>query len=304
MHALRLLKVQQDELQHRYTAIDDARKRLADLVSLPLFFPNAIRVDNSSARYPAICLPWVEGESVVSHVKELCRRGDRFGLKELRSQFLDLCRLMRERKVAHGDLSPDNMILTSEGLRMIDYDSLWFPEISKLRCHVGIGHLQHPRRTNPIGAHADQFAFLMYDAILVLLKERPELIDDPAVSFEQRFVLSRDDVLERRGPISKALWKYARAQATLVEEYARGEYAQFTEGMGATLEENPVNERDMAGRATWPIEQVATRFRISEDAVRGQLKPFGSTHIFSIGGKFVVTDRGVRTLRTRLGRPT
>lgn len=304
MYALRLLKVQQDDLQHRYTAIGDAKKRLIGLVSPPSFFPNAIRVDSSSTRYPAICLPWVEGKNVVSHVQELCRRGDRYGLRELRSQFLDLCALMRERKVAHGDLSPDNIILTSEGLRMVDYDSIWFPEISKLPCHVGIGHLQHPRRTNPIGAHADQFAFLMYDAILALLKERPELIDNPAVSFDQRFVLSRDDVLERRGPISAALWKYARTQATRVEQYARGDYTQFAEAMGAMPEESPVDERDVAGRATWPIELVAARFRIAELAVRGQLKPFGSTHIIRIGGKFVVTDRGVRALKRRLGRPT
>jgi len=187
---------------------------------------------------------------------------------------------------------------------MVDYDSIWFPEISKLPCHVGIGHLQHPRRTNPIGAHADQFAFLMYDAILALLKERPELIDNPAVSFDQRFVLSRDDVLERRGPISAALWKYARTQATRVEQYARGDYTQFAEAMGAMPEESPVDERDVAGRATWPIELVAARFRIAELAVRGQLKPFGSTHIIRIGGKFVVTDRGVRALKRRLGRPT
>ena len=202
--AIRLLYRQQVDLEERYRAIQ-ARQDRGDLLDIMVpveYRDDEIGVSGYADRYPVILVKWVEGSVLNEFVENACRKKDISSLRKLRSALFALESRMRVLHMAHGDLSGDNVMVTELNgqlnLKLLDYDSLWLPEIRDLKSSVGDGQMQHPGITQSsfgsIGSAADFVAFRLYDLGLQVLISNPDLGLDSS-SFEHKFLVTQDEVV-------------------------------------------------------------------------------------------------------------
>jgi serine/threonine protein kinase len=91
---------------------------------------------------------WIEGETLRHHIEEAAQAGDTTYFRRLAEAFDRLAARLIADDWAHGDLKPDNMVITTEGeLRLIDFDAIVSPRLEGLACEeLGALKYQHPQR--------------------------------------------------------------------------------------------------------------------------------------------------------------
>jgi serine/threonine protein kinase len=131
--------------------------------------------------YPVLKMPWVAGQTMWAYLAANVRKKDK--LDFLARQWAALCQTLHGRGMAHGDLHPDNVLITPTGdMKLIDYDSMYVPALEPLnmaRVIDGLAGFQHPGNAGSkyFGLERDNFsAILIYTSILAL-KYDPELWD-------------------------------------------------------------------------------------------------------------------------------
>jgi hypothetical protein len=148
-------------------------------------------------KLPVVMIEWCHGPTLERFVRQACEHGETAKISLLREKLRALEHDLYEHTIAHGDVSGKNILVDdSEGdlqLFLVDYDSVWMPEIATLTSPIGVGDLQHPRRPNPIGADADRIAFAFIDLALAALERQPSLIDDALL--DQTFLCSQPELL-------------------------------------------------------------------------------------------------------------
>lgn len=280
--ALRMFVRDQNDLVARYRAIrvkQDLRELPECFVPVE-FLRDAVRVeiDQESFSYPVVLIKWINGLTLTKFVARAHQHGAYDDFKMLASALRDLRSQLYGLQVAHGDLSPDNMIVesTAAGLsvRLLDYDSLWFPEVCNLECSVSAdGEFQHPGRANPIGAYADQVAFEMYDVVLRFLGAR-HTVEDLQNLFDQRILLNRIE------------WMTASSElARLIESFDPESFARIGRWLSEPFE---VHTREvdemMAPRAggdvsgsdiTLDFDETAALLELSTGRFRLLIEEFG-----------------------------
>lgn len=212
--AIRLLYKQQEDLEERYQVIQNRQSKgeLLDVMVPVEYRDDEIGVSGFTDRFPVILVKWVDGTVFNRFVEEACRSKDIEGLKKLHSAMAALESRMRGLRLAHGDLSGDNMMVTNIGndfeLKLLDYDSLWLPEIESLKSAVGDGELQHPgvskSSSGSIGPAADYVAFRIYDLGLRALIENPELGTNSSC-FEHKFLVTREEISQNSSDVTRIM---------------------------------------------------------------------------------------------------
>jgi hypothetical protein len=212
--AIRLLYKQQADLEERYQVIHARQQRgeLLDVMVPVEYRDDEIGVSGFTDRFPVILVKWVEGTVFNRFVEEACRSNDVEGLKRLLKVMSALEKRMRELRMAHGDLSGDNMMVVTSGaeleLKLLDYDSLWLPEIESLKSAVGDGELQHPgvskSSSGSIGPIADFVAFRMYELGLRALIVNPNLGIDSSC-YEHKFLATRDEFIKNSSDATRLM---------------------------------------------------------------------------------------------------
>lgn len=125
--------------------------------------------------YPILKMEWVEGESLDSYVDQHVR--NRLRIINLHKQFRELVLKLRRAGIAHGDLQHGNILVTTSGLKLIDYDGMFVPALAG-RSSPELGHrnYQHPLRSNQFfSADLDNLSCWVIDSALKLLVLDPEL---------------------------------------------------------------------------------------------------------------------------------
>lgn len=91
---------------------------------------------------------WIEGESLAAAVSRCAAAGDRVALAGLAGRFDLLAAELLAAEFAHGDLKPDNIIVSPDGeLRPVDFDALYVPTLAGCRAaEVGTPKYNHPLR--------------------------------------------------------------------------------------------------------------------------------------------------------------
>lgn len=74
--------------------------------------------------------PWYEGPTLGDAVIRAAAAGDRERLLFLAVAFDRLVLAMLRRDWAHGDLKPENIIVTARGLRLVDFDASYLPALA------------------------------------------------------------------------------------------------------------------------------------------------------------------------------
>ena len=158
----------------RYRAIQRHLKAhpvsfLSDLT----YSPEGILV--SGHRFPILSMQWIDGPTLDLYIEQMLLR--REVLVHLGQEWLKLVAALRSAEIAHGDLQHGNIIVEKGGLRLVDHDGLFVPEMKNWRSsEVGHQHYQHPRRdAHHFDANLDNFSVLAIYLTLISLVERPEL---------------------------------------------------------------------------------------------------------------------------------
>jgi hypothetical protein len=286
--AIRLLYKQQADLEERYQVIHarQAQGELLDVMVPVEYRDDEIGVSGFTDRFPVILVKWVEGSVFNRFVENACRSRDIAGLKNLRSALADLEARMRELQMAHGDLSGDNMMVSDDKqdltLKLLDYDSLWLPEIRNLKSSVGDGELQHPgvskSSIGSIGPAADFVAFRMYDLGLQVLISNPDLGIDSAC-YEHRFLVTREEVINNSSAITQLMRNLDGQQFDELVNALNAPYDQlllrFSEMVASkTAREHQKpgkpngNTEDMTMGQLWTLESLVELWQLSVGEIR------------------------------------
>ena len=191
------------DLEERYRAIARLNRRveapyLIDVAFLPrgVFVKSAIA---PSGEYPVVTMPWIEGKTLGGVVERFCAKQYRKGLATLTRAWAGICLDLLGKGIAHGDLKHDNVLVTREGqLKLIDYESMFLPELKELRSVLlGGASYQHPRRDlRHFGRSLDHFSMLVITLSLRALTMDPGL--HATFNTGENIILSRQDFLDPR----------------------------------------------------------------------------------------------------------
>lgn len=177
--------------EQRYAVIGRAlsSSRLPYTVSFQ-YLRDGIRVKNKW--YPILKMEWVDGEPLHTYVAK--HRSNPRALKDLADAFSDMCRELRSKSIAHGDLQHGNIMVVDGKLKLVDYDGMYVPGLDGLPSHeVGHPNYQHPKRNqSDFGPYLDSFSEWVIYVSLVALSVRPDLWDMLQVGDEQLLFSQRD----------------------------------------------------------------------------------------------------------------
>ncbi|MBF0321009.1 MAG: hypothetical protein HQL01_14515, partial [Nitrospirae bacterium] len=121
--------------------------------------------------YPILKIKWQDGTPLDKYIDDCVRRQDTQGILNIRARFVNLYRTLRSYHIAHGDLQHGNILITQQGLRLIDYDGLYVPTTTLNISHEsGHPNYQHPKRTTwHFNEHMDTFsATAIFTALTIL----------------------------------------------------------------------------------------------------------------------------------------
>lgn len=145
------------------------------------YLDQGIRADSApSAPYrPVVDMEWVQGRELRQYVAHIADHRDIPRLRALTDAWLTLIERMRAARIAHGDLSGNNIMVRDSGaLALIDYDGMYTPALAKLvPGEAGAPDYQHPTAVEKrvYGPDMDRFSALLIYVALRALQERPEL---------------------------------------------------------------------------------------------------------------------------------
>lgn len=132
--------------------------------------------------YPFQVMEWVNGETLLVDVARHTAQGNVTMLAARADKWRDLIKDMKSDGVTHGDLHPDNVLVTPSGeLVLVDYDTLTTPEFRPAYCEGGgMETYLHPsltrgEATRVPSPHQDDFGALNIYLSLRVLAYDPSL---------------------------------------------------------------------------------------------------------------------------------
>lgn len=112
------------------------------------YYPKELLVSSSSDHYglaDVVMCEWHEGVSLQSKIEEVANKPDK--MKALSKMFEEFAIELLSEKWAHGDLKPENIILSKDGLHLIDFDAMYREGFTVKDCiEIGTKQFQHPLR--------------------------------------------------------------------------------------------------------------------------------------------------------------
>ena len=142
---------------------------------------------DTTVEAPLVFMDWVEGVTLDKYLNEGTP-----DMPQLVYRFSLLTRWLLNATFAHGDIKPDNIIVTPQGkLVLVDYDSMFVPSMAGEEARdQGTPGYSHPlRSTMPFDKHIDDFPLM-----LILFSLKAIAIDPSLKASGDRIVFSADDL--------------------------------------------------------------------------------------------------------------
>ena len=125
------------------------------------YFQKELFVDStvsSDTEFPVLLMDWVEGVTLDKYVHQ--HISDKYALQLITYQFCRMAAWLMSQPFAHGDLKPDNILVTEDGaLVLVDYDGMFVPAMQGQKAReLGSPDYRHPLRTEDcFNEHIDDF---------------------------------------------------------------------------------------------------------------------------------------------------
>ena len=147
---------------------------------------------SSETEYPVLLMGWVEGKTLDVYAHE--HISDTYAIELLAYQFGELASWLMTQSFAHGDLKPDNILVTFDvKLVLVDYDGMYVPSMKGEKAReLGSPDFRHPLRSKDnFNEYIDDFALASISLSLKAIALQPELLQEYGAS--DRLLFSAED---------------------------------------------------------------------------------------------------------------
>ena len=147
---------------------------------MPTFYPQELLAPTiTDFEWVDVCLyPWLEGTSLDFEIKRGAHNHDTATLLRLSKEFAALSLDILNSPWRHGDIKPENIIVTPEGkMQLVDIDALWAPSLPPCT-EVGTHDFVHPLRGANRDEHIDDYsiALILTNLHSLALTHYPETV--------------------------------------------------------------------------------------------------------------------------------
>ncbi len=212
--ALRCFHKQSLDLEKRYFEISKKIQSLNSSYFLHFEFQNnGVRVGGKT--YPLVKMAWAKGVTLGEFLEQHSNSKDKISnlLQSLRS----LANFIETNGIAHGDISPDNLMVSNDGktIQLIDYDGMYVPSFQGMKSsELGNRNFQHIKRSSSnFNAKIDRFSFILLFVAMQALLVKPNLW--LSTQSEATAVIFRAN--DFAAPASSQIFKELSAEPALVD---------------------------------------------------------------------------------------
>ena len=162
---------------------------------------------SSESEFPVLLMDWVEGSTMELYIREHYR--DSYAMEMLCYRFCRLAAYLRSQPFAHGDVKPDNIMVSDTGtLTLIDYDGMFVPSMQgESSPTLGTEEFRHPLRTPELfDATIDDFALASIALSLRAIALDSQLLD--LYGAPDRLLFSANDYRDlAQSKVMQAIWR-------------------------------------------------------------------------------------------------
>ena len=150
------------------------------------YFQKELFVDStvsSDTEFPVLRMDWVEGVTLDKYVHQ--HISDKYALQLITYKFCQMAAWLMSQPFAHGDLKPDNILVTEDGaLVLVDYDGMFVPAMQGQKAReLGSPDYRHPLRTEDcFNEHIDDFPLALIGMSLKVIALDTSLLQNNARS--------------------------------------------------------------------------------------------------------------------------
>ena len=187
LYAVKCFLKEQEERDIAYQQITDELEYASSnyLCSIK-YFQKELFVDStvsSDTEFPVLLMDWVEGVTLDKYVHQ--HISDKYALQLITYQFCRMAAWLMSQPFAHGDLKPDNILVTEDGaLVLVDYDGMYVPAMQGQKAReLGSPDYRHPMRTEDcFNEHIDDFPLALIGMSLKAIALDTSLLQNNAKS--------------------------------------------------------------------------------------------------------------------------
>ena len=162
---------------------------------------------SSESEFPVLLMDWVEGCTMELYIRE--HYHDSYAMEMLCYRFCRLAAYLSSQPFAHGDVKPDNIMVSDTGtLTLIDYDGMFVPSMQgESSPTLGTEEFRHPLRTPELfDATVDDFALASIALSLRAIALDSQLLDQYGAP--DRLLFSASDYRDlAQSKVMQAIWK-------------------------------------------------------------------------------------------------
>ena len=187
LYAVKCFLREQEERDVAYQQITDELEYVSSnyLCSIK-YFQKELFVDStvsSDTEFPVLVMDWVEGVTLDKYVHQ--HISDKYALQLITYKFCQMAAWLMSQPFAHGDLKPDNILVTEDGaLVLVDYDGMYVPAMQGQKAReLGSPDYRHPLRTEDcFNEHIDDFPLALIGMSLKAIALDTSLLQNNARS--------------------------------------------------------------------------------------------------------------------------
>ena len=169
------------------------------------YYPKELLINSSHTNYTladVVLCDWYEGETLQRKIEQCYNKPSK--MQALSEMFEEFAISLLNERWAHGDMKPENIILSSDGLHLIDFDAMYREGFTSDDCiEIGTQQFQHPLRDkSTFSRDIDDYPIALIATALAAMALDPSIGRDiPMMDYllirPELAVKGEDEMLER-----------------------------------------------------------------------------------------------------------